>query len=136
MRTNHVIIIIHAGARYTSLAPLYSSSDLVLQRRDKFFCLQIGSRTEVVSEDCLKLYFLTHLSRWLCLQLVEALLFEFRILSSALLKCLISLPPRFLCILVGASVSSYLFLFLLARIRTELLELLEGSALPFLCRSF
>ena len=37
-----------------SLAPMYRGPYLVLEQRDKFFCLQIGSRTEVVSVDHLK----------------------------------------------------------------------------------
>ena len=38
----------------SSLAPLYRGPYLVLEWRDKFFRLQIGSRTDVVAVDCLK----------------------------------------------------------------------------------
>ena len=41
-----------------SLAPLYRGPYLVLERKDKFFRLQLGSRTDVVSVDRLKPAFL------------------------------------------------------------------------------
>ena len=47
-------VFVQEDASFPSLAPLYHSPYLVLERRDKFFCLQIGFRTDVVSVDCLK----------------------------------------------------------------------------------
>ena len=42
---------VEEDASIPSLAPLYCGPYLVLGQRDEFFCLQIGSRTEVVSVD-------------------------------------------------------------------------------------
>ena len=47
-------VFVREDASIPSLAPLYRSPYLVLKRRDKFFRLQIGSRTDVVSVDHLK----------------------------------------------------------------------------------
>ena len=47
-------VFVHEEASESSLAPLYCGPYLGLQLRSKFFCLQLGSRTDVVSVDCLK----------------------------------------------------------------------------------
>ena len=47
-------VFVREDASTPSLAPLCRVSFLVLERRDKFFCLQIGSRKDVVSGDHLK----------------------------------------------------------------------------------
>ena len=47
-------VFVREDASVPSLAPLYRGPYLVLDRRDKFFRLQIGSRTDVVSVDRLK----------------------------------------------------------------------------------
>ena len=50
-------VFVREDAALPSLAPLYHGPYLVLKRRVKFFCLQLGSRTDVVSLDWLKLAF-------------------------------------------------------------------------------
>ena len=47
-------VFVWEDALIPSLAPLYRGPYLVLEWRDKFFSLQIGSRTDVVSVDRLK----------------------------------------------------------------------------------
>ena len=47
-------VLVREDAYIPSLAPLYRGLYLVLEQRDKFFRLQIGSRTDVVSVDRLK----------------------------------------------------------------------------------
>ena len=47
-------VFVREDAFIPSLAPLYHGPYLVLEQRDKFFRLQIGSRTDVVSVHCLK----------------------------------------------------------------------------------
>ena len=47
-------VFVQEDASIPSLTPLYFGPYLVLERRDKFFRLQIGSRTDVVSVNCLK----------------------------------------------------------------------------------
>ena len=51
-------VFVREDASILSLAPLYRGPYLVLERKDNFFRLQIVSRTDVVSVDCLKLAFL------------------------------------------------------------------------------
>ena len=45
---------VREDASIPSLAPFYPGPFLVLERKDKFFHLQLGSRTDVVSVDRLK----------------------------------------------------------------------------------
>ena len=47
-------VFVREDSTIPSLAPLYRGLNLVLERRDKFFRLQLGSRTDVVSVDRLK----------------------------------------------------------------------------------
>ena len=47
-------MFVREDASIPSLVPLYQDPYLVLKQRDKFFRLQIGSRTDVVLVDCLK----------------------------------------------------------------------------------
>ena len=47
-------VFVREDASTPSLAPLYRGPYLVLERRTKFFHLQLGSRTDVVSVDRLK----------------------------------------------------------------------------------
>ena len=47
-------VFVREDASIPSLAPLYRGPYLVLERKSKFFRLQIGSRTDVVSVDRLK----------------------------------------------------------------------------------
>ena len=47
-------MFVREDASVTSLSPLYCKPYLVLERCDKFFCLQLGSRTDVVMVDRLK----------------------------------------------------------------------------------
>ena len=47
-------VFVRENASTPFLAPLYIDPYMVLERRDKFFRLQIGSRTDVVSVFCLK----------------------------------------------------------------------------------
>ena len=47
-------VFVREDAFVPSLAPLYRGPYLVLEQRDKFFRLQLGSRTDVVSVDKLK----------------------------------------------------------------------------------
>ena len=47
-------VFVQEDASIPSLAPLYQGPYLVLERKDKFFRLQLGSRTDVVSVDRLK----------------------------------------------------------------------------------
>ena len=47
-------VFVQEDASNPSLAPLYNGPYLVLEQRDKFFCFQVGFRTDVVSVDRLK----------------------------------------------------------------------------------
>ena len=47
-------VFVREDASIPSLAPVYRGPYLKLEQRDKFFRLQIGSGTDVVSVDCLK----------------------------------------------------------------------------------
>ena len=47
-------VFVREDASIPSLAPLYRGPYLVLERREKFFRLQVGARTDVVFVDCLK----------------------------------------------------------------------------------
>ena len=79
------------------------------------------------------LCFLTSLSHQLCLQLVDIMLLEPWILSSALLWCWLRLPPRLLFALSGEFAFSCFLLPLLDRIHTKLFAmdlLLRFSAVP------
>ena len=50
-------VFIQEDASTPSLAPLYRGPYLVLGRREKYFCLKIGTRTDVVSVNPLKPFF-------------------------------------------------------------------------------
>ena len=50
-------VFVHKHASVPSLVPLYRGPYLVLEQRDKFFSLQLGSRADVVTVDLLKLAF-------------------------------------------------------------------------------
>ena len=47
-------VFVQEDASVPSLTPLYCGPYLVLEQRDKYFCLQLGSRTDVISQDRLK----------------------------------------------------------------------------------
>ena len=51
---NHNIVFVREDASIPFLAPLYRGVYLVLERKSKFFRLQIGSKSDVVSVDRLK----------------------------------------------------------------------------------
>ena len=117
-------VFVREDASIPSLAPVYRGPYLKLEQRDKFFRLQIGSGTDVVSVDCLKPVFSD-----------KPVLPDLPPPHGRLALCALDpilCPPVVLDTSSAALVSSYLLLFLLPGIRTELLKILEGSALPFL----
>jgi len=132
-------VFVHEDSVISSLAPRYRGPYLVIDRRDKFFRLQVGSKQDVVSVDRLKPVFSDVPVTTMFLLLLQFLRLEEDPGSDQhlLLQPLRLRPPQRSLRRLGFFSILKLFrhLNLYDGIHTELLEI-EGSAPPFLRRSF